>query len=152
MSELKGIISEIDIIYKKKIKSKDLPKIDCSATTNEILRNVWSDKIELYEEFVLLVLNRANKCLGWVKISQGGISGTVVDSKIILAIALKAAASGIIVAHNHPSGGTIPSQADKSCTRRLKECCSLFDITFLDHMILSGDTNDYYSFADNGEL
>ena len=69
MSEVKGIISEIDIIYKKKIKSKDLPKITCSTVTNEILRSVWSDKIELCEEFVLLVLNRANKCLGWVKIS-----------------------------------------------------------------------------------
>lgn len=152
MSDVKGIISEIDIIYKKKIKSKDLPKIDCSGTTNEILRNVWSDKIELYEEFVLLVLNRANKCLGWVKISQGGISGTVVDCKIIMAIALKAAASGIIIAHNHPSGGIIPSSADKSITRRVKECCSIFDITLLDHVILSGDSNEYYSFADNGDL
>ena len=76
----------------------------------------------------------------------------MVDCKIIMAIALKAAASGIIIAYNHPSGSTISSQADKSCTRRIKECCSIFDITLLDHMILSGDTNDYYSFADNGEL
>lgn len=145
-------ISEIDIIYKKKVKSSQLPKITSSNDANELLRSIWSDKIELCEEFVLLLLNKSNKCLGWVKISQGGTSGTVVDFKLILGTAIKAVANGIIVCHNHPSGNINPSTQDINCTKRLKECCKLFDIELLDHIILSGDTENFYSFIDNGNL
>ena len=152
MSEKQNIISEIEIVFKKKIKSSELPKITTSAEAHEILRSVWSDKIELYEEFLLLLLNNSNKCLGWVKISQGGFTGTVVENKLILAVAIKSAATGIIVAHNHPSGGIIPSQPDIKCTRQLNECCKIFDIKLIDHLILSGDTEKYYSFADDGNI
>lgn len=151
-NQIQNIITEIDIIYKKKIKSDQLPTITSSATANEILRNIWSDKIELYEEFVLLLLNNSNKCLGWIKISQGGITGTVVDNKIIIASAIKALATSIIISHNHPSGNIKPSQADIICTKKLNECCKLFDIKLFDHIILSGDTDNYYSFADEGNI
>ena len=152
MNKSQSVITEIDIVYKKKVKSSDLPVIINSARASEILRSIWSDKIELCEEFILLLLNNSNKCLGWVKISQGGMSGTVVDYKIILACAIKSAATGIMISHNHPSGNINPSQADIHCTKRLNECCKMFDIKLIDHVILSGDTDSYYSFADNGDL
>lgn len=148
----KSNISEIEFVFKKKVKSSERPKIIKSEEANLLLRSIWSNKIELYEEFVLLVLNNANKCLGWIKISQGGITGTVVENRLILAAALKTAATGIILAHNHPSGEVKPSQSDINCTKRLSECCKLFEIKLLDHIILSGDSNDYYSFADDGNL
>ena len=147
-----SVITEIEIVYKKKIKSSELPLITTSEKANEILRSVWSDRIELCEEFILLLLNNSNKCLGYVKISQGGIAGTIVDFKLILACAIKAAACGIMISHNHPSGNIKPSQSDISVTNKLKECCKLFDIKLIDHIILSGDTESYYSFADNGDL
>lgn len=145
-------IPEIDIVFKKKIKSDNLPHITSSSESHQILRNVWSDKIELYEEFLMLLLNNANRCLGWIKISQGGITGTIVETKLIVAIAIKAAATGVILAHNHPSGNVKPSLSDLNCTKKLKECCKLFDIELIDHIILSGDTNAYYSFSDEGEI
>ena len=145
-------ISEIDIVYKKKYKSSELPKVTSSTMAHELLRSIWSDKIELYEEFFLIVLNRTNKCLGWIKLSQGGISGTVVENRLIIAIAIKAAASGIIIAHNHPSGEIKPSESDIKITKRLMECCNFFDIKLLDHIILSRDTDTYYSFGDEGIL
>lgn len=145
-------IPEIDIIFKKKIKSNNLPIITTSAKSHELLRTIWSNKIELCEEFLLLVLNNSNRCLGWIKISQGGITGTIVETKLIIAVAIKAAATSIIVAHNHPSGKIVPSKADIDCTRKLYECCKMFDIELLDHIILSGDTGEYYSFSDNGKL
>ncbi|MBL7919384.1 MAG: DNA repair protein [Bacteroidia bacterium] len=152
MSKELNIISEIEIVFKKKIKSNQLPKVTSSAEAHSILRNVWSDKIELLEEFILLLFNNSNKCLGWVTISQGGYTGTVVENRLILATALKAAATGIMISHNHPSVNIKPSQQDITCTRKLKQCCELFDIALIDHIILSGDTEDYYSFADDGNI
>jgi len=143
-------IPELDISYKKKIKSNFLVKITSSKSANEVLRMLWSNKIELCEEFMLLLLNRNNKCLGWIKVSQGSIEGTVVDIKIILAIAIKAFASAIIVGHNHPSGNLNPSSSDITLTKRLKECCKLFEIKLLDHIILSGDIDQYFSMSDEG--
>ncbi len=152
MDENQNIISEIDIVFKKKIKSSELPVITKSEEANKILRGIWSSRIELCEEFILLLLNNANKCLGWVKISQGGLTGTVVDNKLILVTAIKTAATSIIIAHNHPSGNIKPSHADIMITRRLNECCKLLDIKLTDHIILSGDTEKYYSFADEGNI
>lgn len=145
-------ITEIDILYKKKIKSANLVLINSSQKANKVLRSIWSDKIELLEDFVVLVLNRGNKCLGWVKISQGGLTGTMADSKLILAIAIKSAACGIIVCHNHPSGEVKPSANDITLTKKLDDCCKLFDIKLLDHIILSGDSDHYYSFSDESLL
>lgn len=103
--------------------------------------------MELREEFYILLLNRANKVLGWHRISLGGVSGTVVDIKIIFSIAVKALASGIVLGHNHPSGGLIPSEQDRTITRKIKEAGKILDIEILDHLILTAD--GYFSFADD---
>ena len=101
-----------------------------------------------HEEFWILFLNRSNKVINRMKLSQGGISGTVTDIRIIMKKAVEYLASGIIVCHNHPSGNLSPSEADTKITMKIKEAGSLMDIQLLDHVIISGE--DYYSFADNG--
>ncbi len=101
-----------------------------------------------YEEFWLVILNRANKIIEMKRISAGGVSGTVTDIKIILKAAIEKTASGIIVCHNHPSGNIKPSSADINLTKKLKSACELVDISFLDHIIVS--FSDYYSFTDEG--
>jgi len=103
-----------------------------------------------YEEFWLMILNRANKIIELKRISAGGVSGTVTDIKIILKAAIEKTASGIIVCHNHPSGNINPSSADINLTKKLKSACELVDISFLDHVIVS--YNHFYSFADEGVI
>ncbi len=103
-----------------------------------------------HEEFWVLYLNKANRIIEKEKISAGGLSGTVVDVKIILKNALQKLASGIILVHNHPSGNLQPSDADISITKKLKDASKLLEISVLDHLII-GDKN-YYSFSDNGIL
>jgi len=85
-----------------------------------------------------------------MRLSQGGISGTVTDVRIVMKKAIEYLASGIIVCHNHPSGNLNPSESDTKITKKIKEAGSLMDIQLLDHLIIS--EKDYYSFADNGLL
>jgi DNA repair protein RadC len=101
-----------------------------------------------HEEFWLLMLNRANRVLGRYKVSQGGLSGTVIDTRIILKKALDQLATSIIVCHNHPSGNTQPSDADIKITEKLKKAAEMLEIKLLDHVIIA-DTS-YFSFADEG--
>lgn len=103
-----------------------------------------------HEEFWILLLNRSNSILEKIKISQGGISGTVIDVKIILKQALEKLASSIILCHNHPSGNKNPSKADDAITNKLKNGAELLDIQVLDHIIVADI--DYYSYADDGKL
>lgn len=111
----------------------------------------WNlDIIEYQEEVKIILLNRANIVLGIYEMSKGGISGTVVDFRIILGVALKCNASSIIMVHNHPSGKLTPSDTDKSITKRLKEACGLLDLSLLDHLIITKE--GYYSFTDEGIL
>ena len=121
-------------------------RINCSKDTEEIFRIIWSDQMELREEFYMLALNRANKVLGWYRISEGGTSSTVVDAKLVSSIALNCNASAIVLAHNHPSGNLKPSQADKDLTRQLKDGGKLLEISDIDHLILTAES--YLSFAD----
>lgn len=95
-----------------------------------------------------MLLNRAIKVLGLFEVSTGGVSGTVADPKIIFTAALKDGASGIIVAHNHPSGNLTASQSDIDLTRKLKEAGKFLEIQLLDHVIVT--TEGYFSFADEG--
>lgn len=143
-------IAEVELTYKTKIKAKDRVRVTGSPESVDILRSVWSDKIEWIEEFVILLLNRNNQVLGWVKISQGGTSGTFTDPKIIFQYAINANASGVILSHNHPSGNLKPSQADRDITERIKNGGKLLDISILDHIIMTED--GYFSFADEGLL
>ncbi len=146
-----NMVSEIELVYKTSIKPSQRPHITSSASAYDILSQNWDrDKIELFEQFKVLLLNKANKVLGIYELSSGGISGTVVDLRLIFAAALKANASGIIMAHNHPSGALIASHADKDITRKVKEAGKLLDIPVLDHLIVT--TESYFSFADQGIL
>ena len=143
-----SVISEINVSYKNPVKYSEMKQITCSADTVNLLRSAWSDQMQYREEFVVLLLNRANRVLGFTLISKGGTAGTVVDTKMIFQIALKANASGVILSHNHPSGNTTPSEADISLTKKVISGGKLLDISVLDHIILTEETQ--YSFADNG--
>ncbi|MEH3114493.1 JAB domain-containing protein [Pedobacter terrae] len=140
-------LAEIEISYRPKFKAMERPQIDSSDKAYHALVNNWSqDRINLIEEFKIILLNRRNRGLGIVNISQGGMSQTMADPKIIFAVALKACASGIILSHNHPSGDPAPSDADIKLTRKLSEVGALLDIKVLDHIILCSD--GYFSFLD----
>ena len=103
-----------------------------------------------HEEFWLLMLNRANRVLGRYKVSQGGLSGTVIDTRIILKKALDNLASSIIVCHNHPSGNMQPSDADVKITGKLRKAAEMLDIKLIDHVIIADKS--YFSFADEGVI
>ncbi len=103
-----------------------------------------------HEEFWVLLLDRGNKIQDSFRISQGGISGTVIDVRIILKPALEKQSSNIILCHNHPSGTLHPSQADRQITTKIKDAAKLMDISVLDHIIIG--QNKYFSFADEGIL
>lgn len=103
-----------------------------------------------HEEFWIIVLNRAHKVIDTIKISQGGLTGTVIDTRIILKYAIDKRATSLIVSHNHPSGNRKPSEADISITKKIKNATALMDITLLDHIIIADKS--YYSFADEGLL
>ena len=109
-----------------------------------------SNKIELLEQFKVLMLSNNNKVLGVLEASSGGITGTIVDLRIIFSALLKANAVGFLVVHNHPSGALVPSDADRQITRKIKEASKILDINLLDHLIIT--TESYYSFADEGTL
>ncbi len=129
-----------DIIQKQKISS--------SNDVFEIFQPLLGDLP--HEEFWILLLNRSNKIIDRFKISQGGISGTVIDARLILKTAIEKLASSIILCHNHPSGNKMPSDADDSITRKLVDGGKLLDIKVLDHIIIS-DTQ-FFSYADEGKL
>jgi DNA repair protein RadC len=145
-------ISEVSLIYRSKVKASDRPQVKCSRDAYKIFMENWNpDIIEFVEEFKILLMNRSNSVLGILEISKGGISGTVTDVRLIFQAAIKGNASGIICAHNHPSGNLNTSESDSRLTQKIKEAGSLMDIQLLDHLIVATDDN-YYSFADNGLL
>ncbi len=141
------LISEVELIYRYKVKPSLRPTITSTAEAFDILVKNWDEnRIEYIEQFKIILLNNSNRVLGLFEVSSGGTSGTVADPKLIFAAALKANASGIILAHNHPSGGVSPSQADISITKKIVEAGKLLDIRVLDHLIVTPEA--YYSFAD----
>lgn len=144
-------ISEIELVYRSKVKASERPQITTSKDAYEVLLQGWNeDSIEFVEEFMVLLLNKANKVLGIYKVSKGGVSGTVADPKVIFASAIKANACALILAHNHPSGNLKPSRADEELTTKIKKGGDLLDIKVLDHVIITKE--DYFSFADEGLL
>ena len=103
-------LAEVQMSYKAKVRPSEREKITSSRDSYDILKNLFSDdQIEYVEQFIILLLNRANKVLGWVKVSQGGLTGTVADPRIIFQAALLGNATSIILSHNHPSGNASPS-------------------------------------------
>ena len=103
----------------------------------------------MQEQFVVLLLNRANKALGIYKVSTGGITGVMVDIRLVMVAALKSLATGIIISHNHPSSNMVPSIQDVELTARIDKACKLLDIELLDHIIVTS-SHSFYSFANEG--
>lgn len=128
------------------VQHSDKVAVKSSETVYKIFHPLMGD-LE-HEEFWLLMLNRANRVLGKYKVSQGGLSGTVIDTRIILKKALDNLASSIIVCHNHPSGNQQPSDADLKITNKLKKAAEMLEIKLLDHVIIADKS--YFSFADEG--
>lgn len=140
-------VAEITLRYIHKSDPKNYPQITCSEHAHHIFMEIWDDaSLDLFETMYMLLLNRSKKVLGAVKVSQGGMSHTIVDPKLIFATALKAGASEIILAHNHPSGNLSASEADRKLSHKIKSGCEILDIEFLDHLIIT--RHGYTSFAD----
>lgn len=142
-------LAEIKVSY----STNNTPKIKITKGEEayKVLLDSWDiNTIELQEEFKVLLLNKANEVLGIYPLSKGGITGSVVDLRLIFSVALKCNATGIIICHNHPSGNLKPSVADINLTKKIKECSSLLDITLIDHLIIS--KGGFYSFINSGDL
>ncbi|PZR16846.1 MAG: DNA repair protein, partial [Flavobacterium psychrophilum] len=131
------------------VKPSLRPKITSSRDAYLVLKQSWDEgRLELVEQFKVMLTNRANKVLGIFEVSTGGIAGTVADPKLIFVAALKSGATGVLLCHNHPSGNLTPSQADIELTKKIKEGGKLLEIQLLDHIILTSES--YYSFTDEG--
>lgn len=144
-----SIIAALELGRRRKDVDQDArPRISGSRDCFEILKAHLQDIN--HEEFWILLLNRGNRMIKKHQISQGGVAGTVADPKIIFKLALEGLASGIILAHNHPSGNLTASQADIELTKKIKEAGKLLEIQVLDHLIVAGQK--YFSFADEGML
>jgi DNA repair protein RadC len=143
-------LAEVKVIYTS--KRKGITRLTSSKDAYGILYPLFDqDTIEFKEDFFLLVLNRANTVLGWVRLSSGGTCGTVVDVKIIFMIALLTNAHCIIMCHNHPSGNLTASREDILLTNRVKEVGKILNVYLYDHIIIcKGDS--YFSFANEGLL
>lgn len=140
-------VSEIKLSYYSKIRAAQRPRVTCSQDSYAVFRRHWEDdQIDFIEQSKLMLLNRANRVLGLCHLSSGSTTATHVDIRIVFAAALKANASSIILAHNHPSENLEPSNADRQLTNQLKEAGTLMNIPLLDHIIVT--RRGYYSFAD----
>ena len=143
------LIASLEIGRRKQLsEATEKPQIKCSKDIADIFQPILGDLA--HEEFWVIFLNRSNKIMGRMKLSQGGISGTVTDVRVVMKRAIEYLASGIIVAHNHPSGNLNPSESDTKITQKIKEAGNLMDIQLLDHIIICD--KGYYSFADEGIL
>lgn len=133
---------------RKKEDAPDRQQIQSSNDVYEIFQPLMADLP--HEEFWVLLLNRSNRILDRIRVSQGGVSGTVTDIRLILKPAIEKLASSIILCHNHPSGNNRPSENDISITQKAKEAAKFMDISVLDHIIVC--EKNYYSFADEGVI
>jgi DNA repair protein RadC len=142
---------KISLSFDKKVKKSELRTITGAESCVDVLREVFNkDTFDWTEEVVMLCLNRANKVVGFYKVSSGGLSSCILDPRVIFTIALNCGATSIILSHNHPSGNRVPSVQDRDITKKIKEAGKLLDISLLDHIILTDD--NYYSFMEEGDL
>ena len=141
-------LAEIQVSYKPGLTSS-ITTITNSQNAYEIFKSLFpAETISLQEQFVVLYLNKSNKVIGAYPLSKRGITDTIADVRLILCVALKTLATGLIIAHNHPSGNLKPSEADVSHTKKIKETAELMDIHVFDHIILAD--SGYFSFSDEG--
>lgn len=150
LAELAPIVREVKHYMTGSAKVSRLPKVGSSNDAFQLLRPLFAENMEYREQMEVLLINRANRVIGHKTVSIGGVSGTVADPKIIFQAALALNASGIILAHNHPSGNMTASQSDIDLTRKVKAGGTLLEIQLLDHLIISQDR--YFSFVDEGML
>ncbi|MBA4853452.1 JAB domain-containing protein [Emticicia sp. BO119] len=144
-------VAEIEISYRNTTPFNERILVNKSQSAYEILNASWDkDKIELVEQFKILLLNRQNHCLGIVNLSTGSSFGTPVDPRLVFAAALKANATALVLAHNHPTGNVSPTNDDIVTTKSLAKAAELFGIAIFDHLILSKD--GFFSFGANGLL
>ena len=145
-------VNEIKVSYKGGVRSAFWTKINHSQDAANLLFENWDkDTIEVHEAFKILLLNNSNKVKGVHQISQGGITGTLVDIRLLFATILKSLSVAIILAHNHPSGKLKPSKADIDITNKIKRAAKFLDILVLDHLIIAPN-GGYYSFKDEGVI
>lgn len=145
--EAQALTASLEIGRRKNLsEALECSQIKSSKDVADIFQPILGDL--QYEEFHILFLNRSNKVIKKMKLSQGGVSGTVTDVRLIMKTAISSLASGMIACHNHPSGNLNPSEADSKITQKIKDAGNLLDIQLLDHIIIGN--KDYYSFADNG--
>ena len=139
--------NNIKLYTLKKLQSK-FPQtiLTGSQSASDFIKQFYTDDIEIFESAFLLLLNNSNKTIGYAKISQGGISGTVIDVRLVAKYAIESLATGVILAHNHPSGKLKPSNSDKTVTEKIKNGLAILDITLLDHLIITKE--GFYSFSD----
>ncbi|MFD1316767.1 RadC family protein [Namhaeicola litoreus] len=144
-----SIITALELGRRRRLEDA-LVKANISSSKDvfELMQPIIGE-LEL-EEFWIVFLNNSNKVLSKQKISSGGITGTVVDVRLVFKMALELFSTAIILCHNHPSGGLKPSQADINLTQKITEAGKVLDIKVLDHLIISG--NHFYSFADEGRI
>ena len=143
-------VAEIEISYRPAIGRKPTIISSLDAFT-EVIDFFPIETIAVQEKFMVMYLNRANKLLGVYPISTGGMAATVVDIRLILSVALKTAATSVILCHNHPSGTLKPSSMDIELTKKIVAACKFLDIRVFDHIIITPERT-YYSFADEGIL
>ena len=151
MKEFKSIMPEITIKYKK--GDIHQVKVTCSNDIFQILRRMYdSDTVEYNESAIVIFFDSANKTLGWTKHSSGGTCSNTVDVRGIMVQALLCNATSICLSHNHPSGQMSASREDERMTQKLKDAANTLNIRVLDHIIMSGNMEEYYSFADEGRM
>jgi DNA repair protein RadC len=155
-SDLQAKIDELDAEFKVReiavTFNQDayfFGQITSSFDVYQFIKDRILSGIEVQEHFIALYVNQANKIIGYYHHSTGAINATLVDVEIVAAVALKTLAKSVVISHNHPSGNLNPSEADRSLTRRIKEALKLFDITLIDHLVIT--QNGYYSFAEKQE-
>lgn len=147
IGEAKAISITAAVELGRRRQFSDVMQKDTVTSSRDVFDMMLPQLIDLpYEEFWILQLNRANHVIGRARISAGGVSGTVVDSKMVFKPAIEVLATSIILVHNHPSGNLKPSQADIELTRKLKEAGKHLDIAVVDHIIVA--YSGFYSFAD----
>lgn len=151
IGEAKAVTIAAALEMGRRRRMEDTPKITKIKSSHDVFELLYPMLGELqHEEFWVVYLNNSNKVVHKAQLSKGGITGTLVDVRLVLKQALELGAVGIILAHNHPSGTLKPSMADKQITDKLKTASEALDIKVLDHLILA--RHQYFSFADKGIL
>ena len=148
---MKTYTSTTPEIKLKRVKTDFLKaKITRSDDAQKFARQFYFDDLTIYESFFIILLNNANNTIGYAKISQGGVGGTIADPQLIAKYAIESLCKGVILVHNHPSGSKNPSTADKKITKKIQATLKIFDCRVLDHIIITEES--YLSFGDEGIL